>query len=313
MQRTRLTFTATSALLVALGLACDDEKKASDDAPPKTVVSAKALAPSKSASKMAGVWSVSSDSNITFEMVGKIETIKGKVSGAKGELQVDLTDLTQTRGQIAVDVTTLTTHTFDDEGKDGKQTKDALVWLEVGEVTAANLRDEYRYATFAIREIQNASVKDVTKLTGAQRSAKVTAVGDFLLHGKKSEQTIELDVGFTFEGDTPKSLSIKTAKPFVVNLAGHEVKPRDNVGQLVAKVTQLLQDKVAETSSVSLELTASPTGREVKMGEAMPAAAVASAAAAATPSAAGSAMGATSAAPAAKSAESAKGGESAAK
>ena len=257
------------ALIVIFGMmvtACNQNKslaKGSEELAPV----ASALKASKSESTSAQTWSIAADSEAEFVMKGKLETIKGRVKAGQGELQIDIGDLLKTRGTIKLDVSTLSTSTFEEEGKNKKQTVDALTWLEVHERGAA--ADEIKsnqFASFAIRKIDSAVPADLTTVSGAERGSKVKATGELLLHGRKSTHTVELDIKFSFEGKRPTALRIDSAKPFTVSLKAHDVKPRDNVGKLLAKVTQVLQDKVAESADISLKLKATPAGKTAKAG-----------------------------------------------
>jgi hypothetical protein len=52
------------------------------------------------------------------------------------------------------------------------------------------------------------------------------------------------------------SVTVKSVKPFTVNLAEHDVKPRDTFGKLALKTLDALAPKVAKEALVSLDLTA---------------------------------------------------------
>ncbi len=245
----------TLALVGSLALAACEERS---ERPKTTAPTASALAPSKSDSAKAEKWTVSEAANVTFEMAGKLENIKGKITKARGELQLDLSDLTSTRGVIELDMTTLSTHTFGEAGKDTKQTADALTWLEVSDSVDGKLKKEHQWASFAIRSIGSAEPRDLTALTGDERTAKIKASGDLLLHGHKSAHDVELDVEFTMTGGEGTKVKFKTSKPMTIALDAHKVEPRDDVGKLVGwAVNNVLRDKVAESAAVSFELGAS--------------------------------------------------------
>jgi polyisoprenoid-binding protein YceI len=241
--------------------ACDSGTAAGEPAPKATAPTATALASSKSESAKAAPWVLSDSGKASFEMAGKLETIKGTVGKPRGALEVDLSDLTKTRGTVEIDLSTLKTTTFGDEGKDGKQTVDALTWLEVADrIDDAELVKKYRYASFAIRSIESAEPRDVSK-GGASRSAKITAKGEMLVHGHKSEHTVKLHVKFTFDGNEPSKLTLTTAAPIELDLEAHEIRPRDTVGKLVGWAGKtVLRDKVAEQAKIALELEATPKG-----------------------------------------------------
>ena len=98
--------------------------------------------------------------------------------------------------------------------------------------------------------------KNLTKMTGAERTVALKATGEFLLHGHKAEKVAELTATFHFEGDKPVSVHVKTAKPLAIGLAEYDVKPRDAFGKFAAKTLDVLAPKVAKEALVSLEYTA---------------------------------------------------------
>lgn len=194
----------------------------------------------------------------TFDMKAPLENIKGLVKATSGDLELDPYDLAQSRGSVAIDMSTLETHTFGDDKEDAKQTEHARTWLEVGK---ENMKEQHRLARFAIRKIDAVSAKNVLQLPGDSRTVTLTATGDFLLHGVKQEKTVELTLVFTFIGDNPTSVTVKSAKPMTVNLKAHDIKARGDKGEeLVAKTLELFGKKVAEEASLTFELTAKPTG-----------------------------------------------------
>jgi hypothetical protein len=94
------------------------------------------------------------------------------------------------------------------------------------------------------------------KMTGAERKVTMTVTGDFLLHGRKSTKTADVEAVFKFEGDKPQSVTVKTTKPFAAGLAEHDVHPRDSFGVLAQKGLDALGEKVAKEAQVSVEFTA---------------------------------------------------------
>lgn len=194
----------------------------------------------------------------TFDLKAPLENIKGVVKATSGELELDPYDLTQSRGSVAIDVSTLETHTFGDAKEDATQTEHARTWLEVGK---GNMKEQHKLARFTISKIDTVSAKNVLQLPGDSRTVTLTATGDFLLHGVKQEKTVELTLVFTFIGDSPTSVTVKSAKPMTVNLKAHDIKARGDKGEeLVAKTLELFGKKVAEDASLTFELTAKPTG-----------------------------------------------------
>lgn len=241
--------------------------------------SASALAPSVAQeSKTLVKMSIDPSGKAMFDMKAPLEDIKGTVSGFGGEIEVELSDLTKSRGTITMDVTTLETHTFGDEGKDNTQTEHARTWMEVGPNTAAEKKKQFTLATYAIREVSNVSQPDVRKLTGDSRDVTLTTKGDFLLHGHTVTLSLDLSCAFQFDGDKLRGVAIKSAKPAMVNLKAHAIEARDSAGEaVVAKTLELFGKKVADDASITFEVMARPAGEKGLMPAAPTATAVATA------------------------------------
>ncbi len=268
MNRSSLVSAMVAALAVgsALGMACSKKEPASD-AP--LAPAASALAPSTAAPAVNTVrFVVAPEGKAIFDMPAPKEHIKAETSRAGGEIEVDVKNLANTRGTVKVDVSTITTHTFGSD-KDKDQTSHARNWLEVGDAASEGTRSTNMYAVFAIRSIDGLTTSDPSGLpkekdtVGEFRTVSLTAHGELLLHGHKVPKDAELEVRLRYpsgsaEGALPTALEIKTRKPFVVTLAEHDVKPRDTVGKIAQASLGLIGTKVAETASVTLDLTAAP-------------------------------------------------------
>src|SRR5438128_2685744 len=78
------------------------------------------------------------------------------------------------------------------------------------------VKEQNRYAVYAIRSIENASATDVTKIaptkdgTDEVRSLSMTTKGELLIHGHKVDRDAEVDVAFRYDPgaapDKPKSM-----------------------------------------------------------------------------------------------------------
>lgn len=256
---------AHTVLALLLATAAALGSAACNEAPPPPPATTTSAAPSAAApppeSKTRAALAVDPGGTATFDMKAPVENIKGLVSGLGGEIQVDLADLTQTRGAVTMDMTTLETHTFGDDGKDKTQTEHALGWLQVGSSNPEDLRSKYRLATFTIQEVISAAPKSILAAQGDPRTAELTVKGDFSLHGRSAVKTVKLTCAFTMEGDKVKSVSVKSVDPVLVNLKAHDIQPRDDKGEVVfAKVLELFGKKVADDASVTFELVARPKG-----------------------------------------------------
>jgi hypothetical protein len=68
---------------------------------------------------------VDSAGTTTIDMAGPNQHSKADTSSAAGILEVDPSPLGNSRGEVRIDLATLTTHTFDDADKNATQTKHA--------------------------------------------------------------------------------------------------------------------------------------------------------------------------------------------
>jgi hypothetical protein len=260
---------------ISTSAACDkkDEAAASQppaasSTPPSVPPAASSAAPSASPESAKGAkYALDATGKTTIDMPAPKEHIKAETTGSAGELQIDLMNVANSRGEVKVDLATLKTHTFDDAEKDTKQTEHAITWLEVGDKATPEMREKNRWVSFAIRSIDGASAADVTKVApeksadGEVRTVTLNAHGDFLLHGHKVDKTTALEVRFHYPAGAaadakPTSVDIATKAPLHVVLAEHDVKPRDNFGALAQGALGLLGTKVAETADVTFDFHA---------------------------------------------------------
>lgn len=254
---------ALSALaLCAVGaVGCEDKPTSENIAPTST-----ALTQAKPAAMGAQKFAVDkASSKVDFMMEAPQEKIRGRVHGAsEGDFQINLEDITKTTGLITVDISGLELYQSkaDDSGKFGEESKSDLqnkhvrTWLEISPDAPDDVRAKNSKVQFSIKSIETTGEKNVTKLTGAERKVTFTAKGDFLLHQHKADKSAELEATFKFEGDKPVSVAIKSVKPFAVNLAEYEVKPRDAFGKFALKSLETLAPKVAKEAQVSIDLSA---------------------------------------------------------
>jgi hypothetical protein len=254
---------ALSALaLCALGaVGCEDKPTSENIAPTSS-----ALTQAKPAAMGAQKFAVDkASSKVDFMMEAPQEKIRGRVHGAsEGDFQINLDDITKTTGLITVDISGLELYQSkaDDSGKFGEESKSDLqnkhvrTWLEISPDAPDDVRAKNSKVQFSIKSIETTGEKNVTKLTGAARKVTFTAKGDFLLHQHKGDKAAELEATFKFEGDKPVSVAIKSVKPFAVNLAEYEVKPRDAFGKFALKSLETLAPKVAKEAQVSIDISA---------------------------------------------------------
>lgn len=249
-------------LLSVVAISCGDEKT-----PLAPEVKGSALASSAPKSAAAKKFSIASfDSKVKFSMEAAEEKIRGRATGVEGTLFIDVKDLTQTTGNIAVDLETLElyqkkkTETGDwgDEVLEPTQNKHARSWLEIDDSAPGPMRAKNRRVEFRIDKVEAASEKDITKLAGDERKVTLKAKGEFLLHQRTSQKTVDLEISFTFSGGNPTAVTIKTVSPLEVGLAEHDVRPRESFGKFAKATLDTLGSKVAKNAQVELELKLVP-------------------------------------------------------
>ncbi len=272
-----------AALLTGAGCAQEDHPLAPE-------AKASALSGSAPKSPNAKQFSVLQAGKVGFTMDASEEKIRGRISkGLSGTIFVDVKDLSLTTGNVVADIGNLEIFqrvrgedgTFSEETKSDKQNVDAQQWLEIDQSSPESIRARNRRVEFRITSIESLSAKDVTKLAGETRTVTLKAKGEFLLHNRLSTKNVDLEVSFTFDGDNPTAIKLKTVSPFGVNLAEHDVRPRKSFGRLAQKTLDMMGSKVAREAMVEIEI-------ELALGDA-PAVSASATAAAPAPSASSSA------------------------
>ncbi len=250
---------AASAALVSLAYGCKHD-------PPTLGETASAVsAAPPPATANAVTYAIDPKSKTSVDMPGLKEDIKADTDAAAGKLEVDLTSVSNTRGEVKVDLTSLKTRTFNDD-HDASQTHHALNWLEVGDASSADAKKANQYAVFASQSITAPSAADVSKVSATPengedvRTVTMTAHGDFLLHGHKTKMDVPIEARFHYPAGAPADsrptrIDVKTTAPLKVTLKDYDVRPRDNFGKIAEWTTNLV-GKVAETADVSLDLHA---------------------------------------------------------
>jgi hypothetical protein len=268
---TRAT-TALAALLLlpavlSVTAGCDDKK--TNLAP---AASSLAPTPPPPPGSMTMKFAIDQASKTSMELDAPKEKIKATSTGGTGNLDVDLMNIQNSRGEIKMDLTTLTTTGRDTAKDNAAQTTHARTWLEVADGEDGKLDEAVktanRYAVYAIRGIDNPSAQDVTKVAPSQedgddvRTVSLRSKGELLIHGHKVDREAELEVKFHYPpgGDAgkPMWIGIKTKTPLRVVLAEHDVKPRDGFGKIAKGSFNLLGTKVADNADISLDLRAKP-------------------------------------------------------
>lgn len=212
-----------------------------------------------------------------FDMEAPIEKIRGKVpaSALSGEVWLEPSDLTKSRGLVRVDLRDLELYQrtapeagkeFGEEVKNDTQNEHARQWLEISPDTPAEELAKNTVIEFALTRITDASVTDLSKVTGPERTVTFTASGDFLLHQRKAEKSVKLEAVFRYDGDALREVHVKSVEPLTIGLDEYDVRPRTGFSKLAAKTLEQLSPKVAKEAAVSLEFVARPDGKATSSG-----------------------------------------------
>ncbi len=222
----------------------------------------------------------------------KDATARGELRVARGELQVQLQNLSRTRGTISVDVASISMLESGDAGP-RDATNAARSWLNVGSNRPEAEIERVRWAKFEILRIDEVSAEtpalgrkakatppslpdagpdagadagDAAALSVEARSVRLAATGALTFNGMRVERRVSLEATFQWEPGAsttaaPERIDIRTRRPFVVELAAHDVQPRDESGRRTPSADKWLGKLVGREARVELELSAKLRGK----------------------------------------------------
>ncbi|MBK7580790.1 MAG: hypothetical protein IPI67_11345 [Myxococcales bacterium] len=228
------------------------------------------------------VWSERCEAKLTLR--AKEGSPRGVFRVCRGELDVNLTDLTESRGTLAIDVASIEIRGDGDAGRDAEQSQEAQNWMDVGASRPEAERERLRWAIFTLTALRDAS--SASAHTGKRervepepeepadlpeddagepkkserRSVTLVARGQLVLHQVRVDVEVPIRVSFHYaeraSADTvPERLTLTTRRPVVVSLAAHQIKPRDSSGVFQAQAMKLLGQQVGSEAKVSLFAT----------------------------------------------------------
>lgn len=258
----RRTAACLALAFAAFGSACEEKSPAS------LAPQASALASAAPATQMSRKFVVTTDeSNVDFTMDAELEKISGRApKSIQGELFVDLKRIGKTSGLLKVDLLDLTLfqrkrkkagEEFGEEVKQEKQNEDARIWLQINDDAPADAREQNRWVEFKLEEVTEASTSDVSAMSGAERQVTATVEGTVRLHGRVTKKTAKLMLTFHFDGDEPKSLSVKTLEPIDISLEEYDIHPRKAFDKLADATLETLGAKVAKIAKINVQFEAS--------------------------------------------------------
>jgi hypothetical protein len=221
-----------------------------------------------------------------LELRAKEATPRGRLRVCRGELDLNLTDLADSRGTLAIDVASVEMAGDGDGGRSDERTQEAQNWLDVGASRPEAEREKHRWATFTltgakdassatahagrrekvVREPEEAEALPEEDGGGSEekrerRSVSLTARGQLVLHRVRVELEVPVRVTFEYGGAAapealPARVEVSTRRPVVISLATHDIKPRDASGVFQAQGMKLLGKQVGRDARVTLSATA---------------------------------------------------------
>jgi hypothetical protein len=214
---------------------------------------ASSRAPSASAAAQGTIEYTLGKSTIEFELPARRSTPRGRVRSARGQLSVDFSEPSRSRGRVVADLLSLE---LADPASDADGTARALAWLELGADVASDLRETSRNATFELRSLTPASPERAPGNRPDPRQSQWLLDGSLSLHGVRAPKTSEISVEL---GDAsagpPQELVIRSRKPLIVSLSTHELRPRDTHGNVLSLEPSAREDgSTAREARVTFEL-----------------------------------------------------------
>lgn len=249
-------------------------------------------APSAAHASLSARYTIEPRGRASFTLRAKKATPKGALRVARGELTVDLLDLSKTRGTVSMDLASVAMEANLDAGDAEEPTRQARDWLDVGDNVPEAERARRRWASFRIESIERTTADAAYEgrhvkaselapdggSAGADAAADageggapphdirrvdLTARGGLLVHGFEAKHSVRLRALFEFPGKAgpgvrPDRIVIRTLHPLRLSLQAHDIKPRDSEGVFVSEGMKLLGVTVGRRARISLDLAAVP-------------------------------------------------------
>lgn len=206
---------------------------------------------------------------VRIEIPAPLETTRAQLSGVRGMLDVDLNAPQKTVGTIEADLSGIMSTSFTDPDKNETQTEHMRNWFEIGEDVSPAIREKNQWAKFAIQKVSKVDPPSIDKVPtftdeiGTGRRFKITAEGDFTVHGITKPKTVELEAtlydvkpGGPRYQEAQRVLMLRTSRPIPISLKEHDVKPRDTTGKFLSTALKAVGLKLSDEAQVSLDLRA---------------------------------------------------------
>jgi hypothetical protein len=233
---------------------------------------------------------------VRVELPAHDATPRGTFRVCKGELDLNLSDLAQSRGALSIDLGSIEMRGEADAGRSDDYTQRAQNWLDIGASRPEAERERLRWATFTltsaadlsneaahagklVRDEPRANAKsqnaeapaetqadpdsDAGKDRSESRAVSLTVNGDLLLHGVRVELSAPIRVVFHYPDRAtadraPDRLRIETHRPIPITLKLHDIKPRSPAGTLISEDMKLFGSKVGPDAKLTFSIGATP-------------------------------------------------------
>lgn len=274
---------------LAFALACSRDKPP-PPSPTEPWPAGSSSAPAARAASLRARFSIDPVATASFVLKGRDAAPSGKLRVARGQLDVNLLDLSRTRGMLAFDLASVSM-----EGESVEQvrtyTRTAQNWLDLGSNRPEAERERLRWAEFAIESIEKLSAEaahegKLARRGGAPslapqdaggetadagdggredttevRVVTLTARGPLTLHGHRIEQSLDVRALFHYSvpatpGALPTRIAIQSRRPLVLALNAHDIKPRNESGVFIARDMKLLSREVGQNAACVFEVWA---------------------------------------------------------
>lgn len=191
---------------------------------------------------------------IHFEVPTKRGALRGTITRVSGELNVDLSDLSRSRGLVRAELGSLDIHAGAADSDPALLAR-ARAALEL----SADARAPAVFSSFDLTSVEDAAPTQIEPAPDSDssapfnRRARFIAIGDLLLHGFRVSRRAPLEAEFGFAGDrqVPRSVLIRSRSPFVISLETHAIVALAN--ESGAKGSSAAEGKAREVR-VSVEL-----------------------------------------------------------
>lgn len=225
--------------------------------------------PIEAARPRAGVlteFELSPNSRAELALGSRQRRVQGHVALTRGLLQLDLADLTASRGQLTFDLSTLEIdRSAAEEGTSAAElSQQALRWLEVAQRPNVAVQPQLRYAHFTIQSVGGASARSaaegqvVKPAPGrhASRRAELLVTGALELHGVRIPYTTKVLVTFHWvdseaPANAPDQVEVSCRQGIGIDLLAHGIVPRDPRGDVLAEALSELRKPRAHVAQVT--------------------------------------------------------------